>query len=319
MERVMPSVTPKPKANHKVKDRETIEQIAKKYGFNNIKDIWEYEKNATLVKLRKDAKAIQAGDVIVIPAYNDEERKDIQDRQDKYLIAASMEKHAAAAFSDQAAADRKLADVIDQVAAEHAAAGAAYIKEYQASVKQAETWSQGVDFAGMVFGIVNALRKLTLKSIEASETLAQKGKDAFEKVYAELVKDSKGFTNAPLVSEASKQAGKALVDQKAGPMADFLIVSGVALESYGKWSSPSFYGQAVSLLAEGKGWSEAATFDLKNDCKACVAKMAAEISQVQKLAKQKSAAARNRAAWADNASKAAEKSSKEMFAEANRR
>ncbi|MBL4917156.1 hypothetical protein [Szabonella alba] len=315
----MSAAIPKPKAEHKVRKGETYDKIGKKYGFRNFDDIWKYPKNAALVKLRKDPKSIQPDDIVVIPAYNDEERKEIQDRQRKYLYAANMEKLAASRFADQAAADRKLADAIDRMAAEHKAAGDAYMKEYLKSVKKADNWSKGVDYANMVFGIVNALRGLVLKSAQATQALAKNAAKEFEKISNSLIADSKVFMYAPLISEGTKAAGKALTDQKSGPLGDFMIFGGVVIESIGKWSSPSFYGQTVSLLAEGKGWSEASTFDLQKDCKDCLTKMKTEQIQIQKLAKQKAAAARNRAAWADNAAKAAQKRQKECTEEAKKR
>ncbi len=313
------TAAPKPKAEHKVKKKETMETIAKKYGFKKIKDIWDYPKNKALVKQRKDPKAIEVGDVVVIPAYNDKERAEIKERHEKYLYAANMEKLAAATMKESAKLDRELADKIDKLAAKHAADADAYIKEYQASVKKADNWSKGVDFAAMVANILNALRGLALKSIKASEAIAKQAEKEFKKIYKEMVADAAAFRMAPITSEMTKAAGKSLVENKAsGPAQDLLIFWGVALESYGKWTSPSFYGQAVSLLAEGKGWSEASTFDLKRDCKETVARMEKEKANVQKVAKQKAAAARNRAAWADNASKAAEKKQKELFDEAKK-
>ncbi len=315
----MSGALPKPKAEHKVRKGETYDKIGKKYGFRNFDDIWKYPRNAALVKLRKDPKAIQPDDIVVIPAYNDEERKEIQDRQRKYLYAANMEKLAASRFADQAAADRKLADAFDRIAADHKAAGDAYMKQYLASVKKADNWSKGVDYANMIFGMINALKGMAAKSVQASEALAAKAAKEFEKISNSLIADSKLFMYAPLISEGTKAAGKALTDQKSGPLGDFLIFSGVAIESFGKWSSPSFYGQTVALLAEGKGWSEAATFDLQKDCKDCLTKMKTEQVQIQKLAKQKAAAARNRAAWSDNAAKAALKRQKACTEEAKKR
>ena len=313
------STVPKPKAEHKVAKGETIEKIAKKYGFKDIDDIWKYPKNAQLAKLRKKPKDIQPGDVVVIPAYNDDEREEIQDRQRKCLYAANMEKLAAARFADAAAADRKVADAIEKLAAEHKAAGEKFVAEHRAAAKKAKNWSDGVDIANTVIGIVGALRSLALKSVQASEKLAENAIKEFDKIYAEMLKDSKSFVNAPLVSEATKQTGKYLTGDK-GPKSDLTLFVGVALESFGKWTSPSFYGQTLSLLAtENKSWSQAAAFDLEKDSKAMEAKMKAEIDAIQKTAKQKADAARKRAAESDKAAAAALKKQKELSDEAAKR
>jgi hypothetical protein len=104
---------------------------------------------------------------------------------------------------------------------------------------------------------------------------------------------------------AEKAAGKALTQVKSGPLSDFLIFTRVAIESYGKWTSSSFYGQAVSLLAEDKSWTDASTFDSKNDCKTSLAKMNKAQTKIQSVASQKAKAARNRATTADAAAKSA--------------
>lgn len=309
----------KPKAQHKVAKGDTIEKIARKYGFKNIDDIWKYPKNAALVKLRKDPKAIEPGDVVVIPAYNDEERADIRDRQKKYLYAANAEKYAASCFADRAAANRAAADHLTAIMRDHAVAGAEYIKQFEATVSTADRWSQGVDAASAVIGLVRALKSIAAKGIETTAKAAEQGMKAFEEGNKELLKMAAEFTSAPLTSEATKQTGKALVNQDSGQKHPLFLFAGVAIESYGKWTSPSFYGQAIGILAEGKGFNKAVTFDLKQDCKDTVAKMKAEQAALQKAAAQKIADLKKGAAELDKAAKAAQAKWKEFAAEAKAR
>lgn len=308
---------PKPKAEHKVRKSETMDTIAKKYGFKKVEDIWTYPRNKALVKLRKEPKNILPDDVVVIPAFNDEERKEISERQRSFAIAANMEKLAFSRFLEQAAADRKLADKMDKVAAMYGASAASYIKQYEASVSKADNWSNGVDAANAVLGILNALRGLAVKSTQASEALLKAGEAEFEKISKEVVKDARQFTTAPVTSELTKQTGKALADTKTGPLVDFRVYAGVVIESYGKWTSPSFYGQAIGILAEGKGWSAAATFDLQKDAKETKARMKAELDRVEKMAKEAASAARARAAASEAAANASQKKFKE-FSEKSR-
>lgn len=307
----MAASVPKPKANHKVQKNETIEKIAKKYGFSKVKDIWDYPKNAKLKKLRKDPKKIEPGDIVVIPAFNDKERKEIGELHKKYLYAANMEKLAAARFAETAKAELQLAAAFDRLGKKYAEDGERFLKEYIKSVSKAKAWSDGVDVANMVIGIVSALKSLATKSIQASETLAEKGVKEFEKVYQSMVADSKVFMYAPLTSEATKQTGKALTNAKYGAFQDAKIFAGQVIESYGKWTSPSFYGQALVIWSEkGKTWNDAATFDLQRDAKETIARMRKENARIKKLAADKAAAARQRAKTAADASAKAKKMQK---------
>jgi hypothetical protein len=316
----MATTIPKPKANHKVKKGETIEKIGKKYGFAKVDDLWKYPKNKDLVKLRKKPKEIKEGDVIVIPAYNDKERKEIKEKRPALRQAAGSAKFSAAKLNDHAALDIKMADSLEAMAVKHKNTANQLIIEYKKAAGQGKRWSDGVDFANAVFGIVNGLRVLAQKSLSVTAGMAsacEKEAKAAAKLLKEMVIDTKAAHHAPVLAEGMKATGKYLSDTNNGPKSDVLLFTGQLIESYGKLTSPSFYGQGLALLWEGKSLEQAATFNLEQDCKDAVKKMTIERDRIAKLATDKAKSARARAKKAHDDAKKFLAQAKTLNAEAD--
>ncbi|MEP2889427.1 LysM peptidoglycan-binding domain-containing protein [Tateyamaria sp.] len=316
----MTTKIPQPKANHKVKKNETIEGIAKKYGFKNVDDIWKYPKNKSLVKLRKKPAQIQVGDVVVIPAYNDKERKEIKEKRPALRRAAGVAKFSAAKLNEHAALDLKMAGRLDEMAVKHKDATNKLIAEYKKAATQGKRWSDGVDFANAVFGIVNGLRILAQKSLSVTAGLASACKEevkAAGKLLNDMVSDVKSAHLAPVTSEIMQKTGKYLSDTSTGPKSDVLLFGGQLIESYGKLTSPSFYGQGLALLWEGKSYEKAATFNLEQDCKDAVKKLTTERDRIAKLATEKAKSARARAKKAQGDAKKLLAQAKTLSAEAD--
>jgi hypothetical protein len=295
----------KPKAKHKVAKSETLKSIAKKYGFADEKMVWDYPENRELKKERKDPKDIQPGDIVAIPPLNDDERAEYSANLQKYANAAGAEQGAYNRFSDQYQADRELADKLEKLIPIYEASSEAYIKQYEATVKSADGWSKGVDFAAMLIGMVRSLAAIASKAGQAAEKAGKIAAEEYEKLSAEILKDTRKFTTDPVVSEGTKQTAKALSEAKSGPAVEFRNCLGSMLQSLEKWSSPSFYGQAVVVLSEGKSWSEAATYDLEDECKQTMKRMAEEKARTLGMLKDRAAKIRSRSSEMKKAADAA--------------
>ncbi len=316
----MGTKVPEPKAKHKVKKGETIEKIGKKYGFAKVDDLWTYPKNKDLVKLRKTPKDIKEGDVIVIPAYNDKERKEIQEKRPALRQAAGSARFSADKLTEHAALDLKMADELDAMADKHKKMADQLIAEYKKAAAQGKRWSDGVDFANTVIGIVNGLRVLVQKSMSVTAGMASKCKkeaEAAAKLLKEMVMDTKAAHHAPILAEGMKATGKYMSDTSTGPKSDVILFTGQLIESYGKLTSPSFYGQGLALLWEGKSVEQAATFNLEEDLKDAVKKMTAERDRIAKLATDKAKSARARAKKAQDDAKSFTDQAKTLSAEAD--
>lgn len=256
---------PKPR-NHTVKKKETIESIAKSYGFRDWKEIWKYPDNRALVSKRKEAKNLEPGDELIVPAMNEAEREAFLAKRRELNMAIGIEGVIANKLELKADALEKAAVLAEAQAKSADETWTALSKELAASANSAKTWSDGVDVAAFVINLTRSIGQLATKSSNATKLIDQKELAKADAVMMEMHKDCMKMAYEPINAEAQKAAGKYLADPASGT-GDLKLALGAAIESYGKLTAPSFWGKTMIALADGKSWSEAATYDYEAEVK----------------------------------------------------
>lgn len=288
---------------HTVGKKETIEKIAKNYGFKDWKEIWKYPKNKLLVSQRKKPAALAEGDKLMIPALNDKEREEYRTRQRELNMAIGFDKFAADKFAERAEHEVAAAEKAEAMAKEYDEKTKAMMLEMAQSAKSAKNWSDGVDLAAAVIGIVRSIGKIASMSKQASEAIEKQLTKKFDKIYGEMVGELNGMTTGPVTSEGQKAVGKYLTTKQN----DLLLAVGSTIESWGKMTSPSFWGTTVIAISDGKSWSEAVTYDYQKEMKDKIVDMDNERKRIVKSLNKQATAARAHAANCEKEAAACEK------------
>lgn len=290
---------------HKVSKNEDIKAIAKKYGFKDWKEIWKHPGNKPLVSKYKDPSGLQPGDILTVPALNEKERVEHREKVRELGVAITVENGVATAFHKRAAVANQIAEICDNQAAKAIAGIEEMKRELLASSKTAKKWSDGVDMAAAVVGILKGLNDIAQKSAKYSATYAEKGADEAMKIYKSLRSDALGFAYSPATNTAYQAVGKEL--SKDGEISTTKLLIGETINSWGKMTSPSFWGKTFIALRDGKNWSDAATYDYQSEVKLQIAKLEKEAKRLSKGFGDRAKEARDKAKRCEQEAKAAEK------------
>lgn len=259
--------------SHAVKKGETIQSIAKKYGFRDWKEVWKHPGNDKLRKTRKDGEGLAPGDTVTVPALNEDEREE---------RSAAVREHAAKAGEALKIARQldEAADVFDEQAkkldAEASRIGADYdalAKEIGAVAADCRKKSLTADIVGKAASFTVAASsawKEAGKSMGGLKTLF-KGKIA--KATGTLGKSIGGGVGGILAIDGVKNALEAAGVLEKDHVDEVEILTAEIGRLWYNITSPTFYGNAVATLIEGGSWSDAVTADVQNDLKASLAKV----------------------------------------------
>lgn len=278
---------------HKVAKNEDIKSIAKKYGFKDWKEIWKHPGNKALASKSKDAPNLQPGDILTVPALNEKERAEHREKVRTLGMAITVENGVMAKFIQRAKVSNDLADICEKQAASAVANIEKMKKELQASASSAKNWSNGVDMAAAVIGVIKGLSDIAQKSAKYSATYAEKGAEEAMKIYKSLRSDAFGFAYGPATNTAYQAVGKELTND--GEISTTKLFIGETINSWGKMTSPSFWGKTFIALRDGKNWSEAATYDYQAEVKLQIAKLEKEANRLSKEFKARAKTARAKA------------------------
>jgi hypothetical protein len=126
--------------------------------------------------------------------------------------------------------------------------------------EQSKKWGDRVDAAAEVAKVLRGLGGLAKVGREASKASGK----ALEELNKKAQKQAIDIAKDPLEGEAKKAATGYLLDD-SNEISVIGVTVGAFAEAFNKMQTPSFWAQTFVQINEGKGWSEAVTFDLKRD------------------------------------------------------
>ncbi|MEM8577334.1 MAG: hypothetical protein AAGF60_05745 [Pseudomonadota bacterium] len=258
----------KPKT-HKWKKGDKPATIAKKHGHRSFDTIWKDRANKALAAKRKTPEGLQPGDVVAIPL----SPMEVDALSAEALVHQQTIRGETAMLKTYEAKRKRFERSIKRLQraiTDSNKMHASIVKEMQAHAKGAKRWGDGVDVAATLINLSRSLAKLTkigYKSLaEAGEELAKSNKEA--------AKEAMNMAYNPIRDEAAKAIGKHLTKEKSNYNVVIQGV-GVVINSFFKMTSPSFWGWTAVKLYEGKGWSEAVTYDFQAEVKNKIARLSA--------------------------------------------
>ena len=235
---------------HKLKPGENLSRIASKHGLKNWKGIWDAKGNSKLKSKRKKPELLQPGDILVIPP-SPEMLKRAQSNHAKALKAH------VARIDERIATARRAMDMLTKYRQSVAKDLDEIPKLLKKMYQEADAWATGVDVAaGVITPLVGAARlaKVAHRAArEAGEELAKLNKAQLRDAFKDLGK-KKADAIGRILSEGAK-----------GTESEALAAGKIAIDSFFKMTSPSFWGWTIASIIEGRSWSEAVTTSPKTE------------------------------------------------------
>lgn len=264
--------TLKPRS-HDVKKNETIQTIAKKYGFKSWKEVWKHPGNDSLRKVKKDGKGLGPGDTVIVPALNEKEREERREKVRTLGFQVGQGEYLAAQLAETAKVYEEEARRFNQKAKTMGAEYDLLTKEIKAAASSIKKKAIGADIVG----------KLALLGVSASSFWKEGGKSL--KGLKSFGKAKLGKLNNPTVKkivaggattlgiDGAKNLLEAIGVLEKDHVDEIEILTKELGRLYYNVTAPSFYGKAVTTLINGGTWSEAMTADVQRDLKLAIAKI----------------------------------------------
>jgi hypothetical protein len=267
---------------HVVAKNETLEKIARKYGYTSWREIFDSPLNAKLRKLRKSEKAIQPGDKIIIPALG----MPIKARKSLHDLIAHVESRM----------KRTEKDIISKMKLQEK-----IIVDLHSMSRQAKRTEDRVDLA---VGLLNLIKSF--------DKLVSSGSEILKKSAKEASKESGKFAKEGVKHVAEQARVGTNFDAKAFSVLEkwalksdkwYVHLSVAYVDAYQKLHSLSFWARAIVKSAPGekfdaalmkgdakaawKAWSEIATSSIASETAKqaeSIRKMNSQMVKTQKMA-----------------------------------
>ena len=254
---------------HTVKKGESLDKIAKSYGFKSFKEIYNDPVNAKFRKTRPDPKLIQPGDQIVLP----DPQMPADQRKSLSALIRALEADLA---------------TMEKAAAEHQAFSKKLRNEVNSCKNKVKNVANGVDAAALIIGLVTSLGKITVAGYKATTASA--------KVTAKLNKEALkelGKMHVDMVSPAIQKGAQSAAQNSM----KVVSAAGVLVDSFYNMTSPSFWAKTIVKADEngmlrkigsgkfGEGWdawSKAVTWDPMEEFDAVNRQLTAQSAKIAK-------------------------------------
>lgn len=259
--------------SHPVKKGETIQTIAKKYGFKDWKDVWKHPGNKQLNKTKKDGKGLAPGDTVTVPALNEKER---EERREKLRTLTPQYANANILSAQLVLAGQALSEEARALDKRAVTIGAEYdalkneINDAASSIKKKAT---GADIVGKFATILVSANVFYKDAKKAGLSLKKHAADKLAKLKHPAAKIIGGGATTTLGFDGAKNILEAFGVLDKDHVDEIEIMTKELGRLYYNVTAPSFYGQAGATLIKGGTWSEAMTADVQRDLKSAIAKI----------------------------------------------
>ncbi|GMG85272.1 hypothetical protein LNKW23_44900 [Paralimibaculum aggregatum] len=238
--------------DYKLKSGDTLVALARRYKHSSWKPIWNAKRNARLRGKRKRPECLQAGDIVFIPVAPVEKKLIEREIWRQNMLRNShldWQADLRAGIAQLERSRRVLATYQVQIDA-MADRVIAQLNTYRRKIKNV---GNAVDAANTVINVTRSVTAIGRKAHKASKATG----DELRKINKELEKSVK-----KKIVDGKVEAVRKQIRHLQGTMLEPVHIVN---DSWDKINSPSFWSMAVAQMLDGKGWSDAVTYDVDED------------------------------------------------------
>lgn len=251
---------------HIVKGGETLESIARSYGYKSWKPLWKVNRKA-LEKKARSPDRIQAGDLVVVP-YSDKEKQDQNVRHvvltaQRFYAEMQAAKYDAWAKEWDASIGRtKSSEKVNIKLADD------YLRETRSNYKKVKNAGDLVDRGQMLIDMKRNITKLSVlakKSATASADELVKINAKTKEIAKDLLNVPRGALKEEITEELQSIAKKYVSVELRGGMKDAMDVVDSFKKTADDLTSVKFYFKTTAALLTGRGWTQAVQDDFEEE------------------------------------------------------
>ncbi len=242
---------------HVIKKGETLDKIARVYGFRSYKDIYNAGINAKFRKENPNPAIITPGSKILIPSHLDTS----QGIKSKKALISRYERRIAA---------------YEKICSDIEKSRDAQVREIRAALKKAKSTGDAVDLAATLISLTREIYKVGSK---ASVAMKKSG-DEIAKANKEFYQQMMEFRNDYLEDAVVKPVLKPIAEKMKSSSSTAEQLGAAYFQAWVDYTSPSFWARTYVKLSESRivrdiakgkfedawaAWSRAVTWDPAKD------------------------------------------------------